>query len=91
MWKATSPATMCLILSFVATTAHACPAGTQFSAYNGSGLCVLPGGGKTAVVRCQVAIGACPQGTSREHKNSDPSRDYCCPYKPYVPFEVRGR
>ena len=83
MWKAISSAsTMCLILSFVATSAHACPHNTRFSAYKGHGICAILGQGATAFVTCNVASGACPAGTTREHSNNDPTRDYCCPTVP---------
>jgi hypothetical protein len=57
----------------------ACPPGTRFSAYQGNGICVILGQGAKAAAQCQVAGGPCPAGTSREHSNNDPSRDYCCP------------
>src|SRR5438874_8412719 len=54
----------------------ACPPGTRFSAYQGNGICVILGQGAKAAAQCQVASGPCPSGTSREHSNNDPSRDY---------------
>jgi hypothetical protein len=59
--------------------ARACPPNSRFSAFNGSGICAIIGQGKKAAAVCEVARGACPSGTTREHSNSDPTRDYCCP------------
>src|SRR5437016_6439775 len=44
--------------------------------------CNDPKGGRkpiNAKYRCQIARGACSNGTTRKHSNSDPTRDYCCP------------
>ena len=68
-----------VLVVIAAAQARACPPGTRFSGYNGSGICVIPGQGARVTVRCQIASGACPSGTTRQHSNSDPTRDYCCP------------
>ena len=82
-----------VLVGVAAAEARACPPGTRFSAYNGSGICAILGQGKRAAVTCQIAKGACPKGTTREHSNNDPKRDYCCPKQaasttpPRNPFE----
>jgi hypothetical protein len=67
------------LLCLGATTAHACPSGTVFSAYNGNGKCVFSGMGATKAVQCTIMVNSCPSGTTHEHKKSDPNHDYCCP------------
>jgi hypothetical protein len=70
--------------------ALACPPGSRFSAGNGNGMCVIIGQGLQAANTCTVARGACPAGTSREHSNNDPTRDYCCPVQATRPFKPHG-
>jgi len=47
-----------------ATSAHACPAGTVFSAYNGNGICAYVGQGATKAVQCTKMVNSCPSGTT---------------------------
>ena len=62
-----------------ATLAHACPAGTVFSAYNGNGICAYVGQGATKAVQCTKMVNSCPSGTTHEHKTRGDTGDYCCP------------
>jgi len=70
--------------------AQACPPGSRFSAGNGNGICVVIGQGLRAAATCSVARGACPAGTSREHSNNDPTRDYCCPAQATLALKPHG-
>jgi hypothetical protein len=67
------------LLCLGATSAHACPNGTVFSAYNGNGICAYVGQGATKAVQCTKMVGSCPQGTSHERKSRGDTSDYCCP------------
>jgi hypothetical protein len=71
---------LCAAAAFGSASAYAdCPAGTVFSAFNGRGICAYAGEGARAAVICFATRGACPSGFSLNHKNSDPTRSYCCP------------
>jgi hypothetical protein len=61
-----------------ATSAHACPEGTVFSAYNGNGICAYVGQGATVAVQCTPMVNSCLPGTSREHKTRGDTGYYCC-------------
>jgi hypothetical protein len=67
------------LLCLGATSAHACPAGTVFSAYNGNAMCAYVGQGATAAVHCTKMVNSCPPGTTHEHKTRGDTGDYCCP------------
>jgi hypothetical protein len=62
-----------------ATSAHACPQGTVFSAYNGNGICAYIGQGATKAVQCTPMVNSCPPNTTREHKTRGDTGYYCCP------------
>ena len=68
--------TAALIASSVAS---ACPPNTVFSAFNGRGLCLIPGQGLTPVAECFLKKGACPAGFVVHNKHSDAANFYCCP------------
>ncbi len=66
--------------AFGVASAYACPPGTVFSAFNGRGICALIGQGARVGNVCFITrTGGCPAGFDFEHKNSDPTRSYCCP------------
>jgi hypothetical protein len=67
------------LLCLGTTSAHACPAGTVFSAYNGNAMCAYVGQGATAAVHCTKMVNSCPPGTTHEHKTRGDTGDYCCP------------
>ncbi len=67
------------VLFLGATSAHACPKGTVFSAYNGNGICAYAGQGATKAVQCTPMVNSCPSGTTREHKTRGDTGYYCCP------------
>jgi hypothetical protein len=67
------------LLCLGATSAHACPQGTVFSAYNGNGICAYAGQGATNAVQCTPMVNSCPPGTTHEHKTRGDTGDYCCP------------
>jgi hypothetical protein len=69
----------CMLVLDGLPAAARCPDNLVFSAYNGHGICAYPGLGAKTALTCFVAKGECPEGTLRNHKNSDPTRDYCCP------------
>jgi hypothetical protein len=71
--------TLCTAAALSQSSAYACPPDTVFSAFNGRGICAKFGGGAQPVAICYVTRGSCPHGFTLEHKNSDPSRSYCCP------------
>ncbi len=62
-----------------ATSAHACPANTVFSAYNGNGICAYIGQGAKVAVQCTKMVNSCLPGTTHEHKKQGDTGDYCCP------------
>ena len=67
------------LLYLGATSAHACPQGTVFSAYNGNGICAYAGQGETKAVQCTPMVNSCLPGTTHEHKTRGDTGDYCCP------------
>jgi hypothetical protein len=70
-----------VLVVIAAAEARACPPGTVFSAYGGSGLCVEIGQGRKSNAICDINRKGrrCPVGCIPRHKNSDPTHDYCCP------------